>query len=151
MDSFSGYCDPVAVFGDIDPIGDITQERIDDLKQYNEKTKFAKALCSAYDIAGDNTSEAIYFIEQVTGHLIPDMRDVLKDGVKGLKERIGVQREAEQNPKKRSYYEAMDISLDAVLVIARRYADLAEEKAAASEGKDKRTVSAYGGYAAQSA
>ena len=31
----------------------------------------------------------------------------------------------------------MDISLDAVLVIARRYADLAEEKAAASEGKDK--------------
>ena len=57
--------------------------------------------------------------------------------MKGLKERIGVQREAEQNPKKRSYYEAMDISLDAVLVIARRYADLAEEKAAASEGKDK--------------
>ena len=137
VDSFSGYCDPVAVFGDIDPIGDITQERIDDLKQYNEKTKFAKALCSAYDIAGDNTSEAIYFIEQVTGHLIPDMRDVLKDGVKGLKERIRVQREAAQNPKKRSYYEAMDISLNAVLVIARRYADLAEEKAAASEGKDK--------------
>ena len=31
VDSFKGYCDPVAVFGDIDPIGDITQERIDDL------------------------------------------------------------------------------------------------------------------------
>ena len=29
VDSFSGYCDPVAVFGDIEPIGDITQERID--------------------------------------------------------------------------------------------------------------------------
>ena len=26
VDSFSGYCDPVAVFGDIDPIGDITEE-----------------------------------------------------------------------------------------------------------------------------
>ena len=25
VDSFCGYCDPVAVFGDIDPIGDITQ------------------------------------------------------------------------------------------------------------------------------
>ena len=24
VDSFKGYCDPVAVFGDIDPIGDIT-------------------------------------------------------------------------------------------------------------------------------
>ena len=32
VDSFTGYCDPVAVFGDIDPIGDITRERIDDLK-----------------------------------------------------------------------------------------------------------------------
>ena len=36
VDSFTGYCDPVAVFGDIDPIGDITRERIDDLKKYNE-------------------------------------------------------------------------------------------------------------------
>ena len=44
VDSFTGYCDPVAVFGDIDPIGDITRERIDDLKKYNENTKFAQAL-----------------------------------------------------------------------------------------------------------
>ena len=90
VDSFTGYCDPVAVFGDIDPIGDITRERIDDLKKYNENTKFAQALCAAYDIAGDKTSEAIFFIEQVTGHLIPDMRGALKVGVKGLKEQIKV-------------------------------------------------------------
>ena len=32
--SFAGYCDPVAVFGDIDPIGDITRERIDRVKDY---------------------------------------------------------------------------------------------------------------------
>lgn len=137
VDSFTGYCDPVAVFGDITPIGDITQERIDDLKRYNENTEFAKALCSAYDLAGDSTSEAIYFIEQVTGHLIPDMRGVLKDGVVGLKAQIKEHREKEKDSKKKTYYEAMDISLNAVLVIAERYAKLAEQKAKETVGKDR--------------
>lgn len=137
VDSFSGYCDPVAVFGDIDPIGDITQERIDDLKEYNSHTEFAKALCKAYDIAGDNTSEAIYFIEQVTGHLIPDMRGVLSEGVLGMKKQIADHQAKTADKKKRDYYEAMNISLDAVLVIADRYADMAQKKANELDGKDK--------------
>lgn len=137
VDSFTGYCDPVAVFGDIDPIGDITQERIDDLRTYNENTDFAKTLCKAYDIAGDKTSEAIFFIEQVTGHLIPDMREALKHGVAGLKQQIAEKRSVEMDEKKRQYYDAMDISLDAVLVIARRYAEIAQEKADDANGKEK--------------
>lgn len=137
VDSFSGYCDPVAVFGDIDPIGDITQERIDNLKEYNSNTEFAKALCKAYDIAGDNTSEAIYFIEQVTGHLIPDMRGALRDGVESMKEQIADHQAKATDKKKQDYYTAMNISLDAVLVIADRYADMAREKANQLNGKDK--------------
>lgn len=131
VDSFTGYCDPAAVFGDIDPIGDITQERINDLREYNTNTEFSRALCKAYDIAGDNTSEAIFFIEQVTGHLIPDMCTVLKVGVEGLKEQIHERKDGS------SYYEAMDISLDAVLIIAERYEKLATEKAGQKEGKEK--------------
>ena len=137
VDSFTGYCDPVAVFGDIDPIGDITQEKIDDLKKYNENTKFAQALCAAYDIAGDKTSEAIFFIEQVTGHLIPDMRGALKAGVKGLKEQIKENKAKETEEGKKAYFDAMDIALDAAVIIANRYADMAEEKAKGLEGKDK--------------
>ena len=83
VDSFSGYCDPVAVFRDIEPIGDITQERIDALREYNNRTPYADALRKAYDIAGDSTSEAIFFIEQVTGHLIPDVRKLLACGTRG--------------------------------------------------------------------
>ena len=137
VDSFTGYCDPVAVFGDIDPNGDITRERIDDLKKYNENTKFAQALCAAYDIAGDKTSEAIFFIEQVTGHLIPDMRGALKVGVKGLKEQIKVNKAKETDEDKKVYFDAMDIALDAAVIIANRYADMAEEKAKGLEAKDK--------------
>lgn len=137
VDSFEGYCDPVAVFGDIDPIGDITKERIEELKSYNMDTKFAKALCKAYDLAKGNTSEAIFFIEQVTGHLIPDMRPVLRIGVDGLKEQIRKARNQTADEKKQDYYMAMDLALDAVLIMAERYARLAKEKAEAFEGADK--------------
>ena len=136
VDSFTGYCDPAAVFGDIEPIGDITQERIDDLKEYNMNTKFSRALCGAYDKAGEDTSEAIFFIEQVTGHLIPDMRPVLRIGVEGLKRQIK-ERQEETCEKKRVYYEGIDTALDAVIVLAGRYARLAQEKAEAAEGRDR--------------
>lgn len=128
VDSFSGYCDPVAVFGDIDPIGDITRERIDSLKAYNNQTQFADTLRKAYDIAGDSTSEAIFFIEQVTGHLIPDMRPLLKYGVQGVKDEIHRNMEKETDEEKRVYFQAMDIALDAVLILAERYAELAQKK-----------------------
>ena len=136
VDSFSGYCDPVAVFGDIDPIGDITQERIDDLKEYNNNTKFADALRQAYDLAGDDTSEAIYFIEQVTGHLIPDVRPMLAGGTESIRAQIE-KNQAACGGDRKDYFEAMKISLDALEVLADRYAALAEEKEAAASGEAK--------------
>ena len=57
--TFEGYCDPIAVFGDIDPIGDITQERIDHVKKYYGKNDFAKALTAAYDPA-ENIQKKLY-------------------------------------------------------------------------------------------
>lgn len=136
VDSFSGYCDPVAVFGDIDPIGDITQERIDDLREYNNHTKFADALRHAYDLAGDDTSEAIYFIEQVTGHLIPDVRPMLAGGTESIRAQIE-KNQAACGGDRKDYFEAMKISLDALEVLADRYAALAEEKEAAASGEAK--------------
>ena len=136
VDSFSGYCDPVAVFGDIDPIGDITQERIDDLKEYNNHTKFADALRHSYDLAGDDTSEAIYFIEQVTGHLIPDVRPMLAGGTESIRAQIE-KNQAACGGDRKDYFEAMKISLDALEVLADRYAALAEEEEAAASGEAK--------------
>ena len=138
VEEFSGYCDPVAVFGDIDPIGDITQERIDDLREYNTQTEFARALTDAYAIAGDKMEEAIFFVEQVSGHLIPDMRPVLKSGVKGLKEQILSNAQHADTDKKKNYYKAMDIALDSVLVLAKRYAEFADEKSLSSTDEKDR-------------
>ena len=136
VDSFCGYCDPDAVFVDIDPIGDITQERIDDLKEYNKHTPYADALVKAYDIAGDSTEEAIFFIEQVTGHLIPDVRPMLAVGTTGIRAQIEKNQAACEDDRK-DYFEAMKITLDALEVLAERYAVMAEEKENASEGEAK--------------
>ena len=65
------------------------------------------------------------------------MRPVLKIGVDGLKEQIRRHKAAEADADKKDYYDAMDIALDAVLVIAGRYEELAREKAAKSEGAVK--------------
>lgn len=136
VDSFSGYCDPVAVFGDIDPIGDLTKERIEDLREYNNHTRFADALRHAYDLAEEDTSEAIYFIEQVTGHLIPDVRPLLAEGTAGV--RAGIEKnQAACEDDRKDYFEAMKIALDALDILADRYRALAEDKEKNSEGEAK--------------
>lgn len=135
VSSFTGYCDPTAVFGDIDPIGDITEECIAKVKAYYAKNKFAKELTAAYTPAEKYTKEAVFFMEQVTGHLIPDVRHFLKDGALAVIEELS-QKQKEHEDKK-DYYEAMKLSVQAMLVLAERYRAMAQELAEKSEGKEK--------------
>lgn len=135
VNSFAGYCDPTAVFGDIDPIGDITEERIKHVKDYYAKNEFAKILTAAYKPVEKYTKEAVFFIEQVTGHVIPDVRHLLEKGVLYVKKEISEHQEATDDLKKKEYYEAMKITMDALLVLADRYRTMAAEKAENSEGK----------------
>ena len=137
VDSFCGYCDPTAVFGDIDPIGDITEERIAKVKAYYEKNDYAKALTAAYDPVEKYTEEAVFFIEQVTGHVIPDVRGFLAKGAVAIRAEIEANQAKTECQKKKDTYEAMKISIDALLVLAERYASMAEEKAEECEGKEK--------------
>lgn len=135
--SFEGYCDPVAVFGDIEPIGDITAERIAHVKEYYSKNDFAKKLMEAYTPAEPFTEEVIFFMEQVTGHVIPDVKGYLKKGALGIRNEIEEKQKATDDAEKKEYYEAMKYTIDAMLVLAGRYAEMAKEKAEKSEGKAK--------------
>lgn len=136
--SFEGYCDPVAVFGDIEPIGDITAERIAHVKEYYKHNDFAEALTKAYAPVEKLTGEAVFFLEQVTGHVIPDVRGYLKKGALAIRAEIEERQAAAEDINKKNYYEAMKLSIDALLVLAGRYRELALEKAAQSEGQAKR-------------
>lgn len=135
--SFAGYCDPVAVFSDIEPIGDITAERIARVRDYYSKNDFARALTAAYAPVEKLTGEAVFFLEQVTGHVVPDVREYLRVGAAGIRAQLAEKREAETDPDKRDYYEAMLLSVDALLILAGRYRELALEKASKSEGDVK--------------
>lgn len=137
VSSFAGYCDPTAVFGDIDPIGDITEERIAGVKKYYAKNEFAKVLTEAYDPVEKYTKEAVFFMEQVTGHVIPDVRPLLAKGALAVQAEITEAQNAAEDTEKKEYYEAMKITLDALLVLAGRYAAMAQEKADQAEGKEK--------------
>lgn len=139
VDSFTGYCDPTAVFEDIEPNGEFTPDRIASLRAYTKETPYVKELGKAYDMAGDCTSEAVFFIEQVTGHLVPDFKTVLAEGIESAIEKIdqkvlalsNAENNAPDNGKiacfdtKKVNYEAMKISLDSALLLASRYAECA--------------------------
>ncbi len=133
VEEFSGYCDPTGVFGDIEPNEEITRERIDSLREYNKNSDYVRALDATYQAAEEYTGEVAFFIEQVTGHVIPDFRFAVANGVDAVITRLDGQIEKETDPEKWDNFEAMKIALDGVKLLAARYADLAREQMAAAD------------------
>ncbi len=136
VETFAGYCDPTAVYDDIDPTEEFPKERIDALRELDKETDYVKNLSAVYDSCEKLTGEVAFFVEQVTGHLIPDMRYALKHGVKTMLSDI---EEKQKNANEEQYdnYEAMKIALDCVLILASRYKEIAEEKLSTATGERK--------------
>lgn len=129
VEGFSGYCDPAAVFGDIEPNDEFTAERIEAAKSVFSKTDYAVKLGETYAKCEDSTKEVIYFVEQVTGHLIPDFRYAIRNGVRSMIDAI--------KDKDSNGYKAFRIALESVIALANKYADLAEEKLATADDERK--------------
>lgn len=120
VEEFNGYCDPTAVFNDIEPNEEFTSERIQTVRQYMQNTDYVKTLSEVYKKYESDTKEVAYFIEQVTGHLIPDFRYALKHGV--LKMIDGIK------DKEGDGYRAMELALQSVIVLADRYREILENQ-----------------------
>lgn len=140
VESFTGYCDPTAVFGDIEANESVTQERIDSLRDYAKTLPFTQKLKQAYATAGKSTEEAIFFIEQVSGHLVPDFKPALEQGIDGRLKRIAEKLDETSEPSQRACLEAMRVALDAVLVLAERYADCARDLQVSAMGSRKQAL-----------
>ena len=136
VETFAGYCDPTAVYDDITVTDEFTKERIEALREIDKKTPYVKELTEVYNSCENLTGEVAFFIEQVTGHLIPDMRAILKYGIKKLIEDID-EKLSECSDDKKENYEAMKISLETTVLLSERYKKLAEEKAEISNGDKK--------------
>jgi len=120
VEGFSGYCDPMAIYNDIEPNDEFTKERIDKVRSYTAKTKMVEMLNITYGEAENYTKEVIFFVEQVTGHVIPDFRFALKYGIVALIE--------EANNKQGEFYEAAAIALSGVKILCERYIALISEQ-----------------------
>lgn len=129
VEEFSGYCDPAAVFGDIVPNEEFNAERIAKARAEFAKTEYAVKLGEVYAENECYTKEVIFFFEQVTGHLIPDMRFALKYGVKEMLKKI--------EGKEGDGYKAFRIALESVIILANRYADIAAEQAKTASAERK--------------
>ncbi len=136
VETFAGYCDPTAVYDDIDPTEEFPKERIEALRELDKQTDYVKTLSAVYKDCEKLTGEVAFFVEQVTGHLIPDMRYTLKYGIKKMLSDIEEKQKTANNEQKDNY-EAMKIALDCALILAKRYKAIAEEKLAVAEGERK--------------
>ncbi len=120
VEEFSGYCDPTAVYDDIAPNTEFTRPRIDHVKEYVRQTPFVRELCKVYNEIENYTKEVVFFVEQVTGHLVPDFRPVLNHGldhiIKACAEKEG------------ETFRAMEIALSCVKILISRYIKIAKEQ-----------------------
>ncbi len=114
VETFAGYCDPLAVYDDIAPDAEFPAERIEKVRVYYAETNYVKELYSAYRQTGGATREVVYFVEPVTGHIIPDLRPVLRDGIAALSAGDG-------------YRGVIRGSMQAAVILAGRYYDLAKK------------------------
>jgi len=123
VETFAGYCDPMAVYGDItpDPENGLPAERIQSVRDFWSKEEFAQTLGIVYEETGAETQEVAYFVEQVTGHTVADFGPALREGLLPLIEKA--------KRGEGDFYQAAVTSLEAALVLADRYSVLARELA----------------------
>ncbi len=128
VEEFSGYCDPTAVYSDIEPNDIFTKERIEKVRKNQENSDYVRELMKVYESAENDTKEVIYFVEQVTGHLIPDFRGILKNGIAKTKAKIEQQIETVNTGVQKDNLEAMLVSLESVEILIARYKNLVDEQ-----------------------
>jgi formate C-acetyltransferase len=124
VETFCGYCDPTAVYDDLKPDEEFTKDRIENMRSYDKTTPYVRDLTAVYDKFEEYTSEVAFFVEQVTGHVIPDMRPVLEFGIDKLISDIKSKLDTD-NEKQKSTHRAMINSLEAAKILANRYRELA--------------------------
>ncbi len=137
VETFSGYCDPTAVFNDIEPNEEFIPERIDRIREFAKNSDYVRALSAVYDTYENYTEEVAFFIEQVTGHIIPDFRPVLKYGLKSVIDALAEKEEAETDAVRKENYAAFRVAMKAVVILANRYADIALEQSKTADANRK--------------
>lgn len=125
VEDFAGYCDPCSIYADLEPAParGLTRERMQRVRGQLEASEYVRKLQDVYAATGEETQEVVYFVEPVTGHTIPDLRPILRRGIRAL--------QADARRAGTPYADALAAALEAPLILAERYRELALSLAAA--------------------
>lgn len=135
VESFKGYCDVLEVYDYAQPDGEITRERIAKMRARAAESDYAKSLAKVYADCSQYTEEVVYFVEQCTGHLIPDFRYALKNGVARMLEDVDAKLKQETlSETQKETLRSMRRALQCAVLLAHRYAEIAAEKAEKATG-----------------
>ncbi|MDL2253906.1 pyruvate formate lyase family protein, partial [Ruminococcaceae bacterium OttesenSCG-928-I18] len=138
VEGFGGYCDPLEVYDFATPTQEISKERIAAMRKRAAKSDYNKDLSKVYADYAQYTEEVAFFVEQVTGHTVPDFRGALRHGVRHMVGQIDEKLQESTLPeKKRQTLGAMRRSLLACVRLAHRYADIAAEQKAAAGSPER--------------
>lgn len=136
VETFRGYCDPLEVYDYATPTEEIPAERIAAMRERASDSDYVRALNKVYAACNEYTEEVAYFVEQVTGHLIPDFRRAMKEGLRALLDEIDAKLPTLDEAHAETL-RAMARSLKCAISLAHRYAAIAEEKAQTAKGEQK--------------
>lgn len=136
IESFEGYNDEMAFYDDAKPgckMADIevTKEMIKDNQIFWSKHPSVEKIRDIYKETGNQTKEAVYFIERVTGHTIPGFEEALEKGLEDIITELKQQKK--KFPTKNNYFNSMIKTLQAAIILADRYSKLAGQESEREE------------------
>lgn len=131
IESFRGYNDEMAFYDDVKPgdkIADveITEQMIEGNRKFWGEHPSAVKIRDIYKKTGNQTKEAVYFVERVTGHTIPGFEGALEEGLEY--EITELKQQKKKFPDKNDYFNSMIKTLQAAITLADRYGKLAGHK-----------------------
>ena len=131
IESFQGYNDEMAFYDDVKPndkIADIevTEQMIEDNRKFWSKHPSVAKIREIYKDTGNQTREAVYFVERVTGHTIPGFEEALEKGLKNII--VELKEKKRRFPAKSDYFNSMIKTLQSAIILADRYCKLAWQR-----------------------
>jgi len=131
VESFQGYNDEMAFYDDVKPgdkMGDIkvTAQMVEDNRKFWSKHPSVEKIRDIYKETGNQTKEAVYFVERVTGHTIPGFEGALEEGLEYKITELKQQKN--KFPAKSDYFDSIIKTLQAAITLADRYSKLAWQK-----------------------
>ncbi len=131
IESFQGYNDKMAFYDDVkagEKIADIkvTEQMIENNRVFWSRLPSVVKIRDIYKDTGNQTREAVYFVERVTGHTIPGFEEALEKGLEGII--IELKQNKKKLPAKSDYFDSIIKALQSTITLANRYSKLAGQK-----------------------